>query len=616
MYAKPPVRKGSLERAVINLAFALLEKCGSRMKIEAAEALRTLLRVSRLGALGVALVLICSACTPGPSASSRSETEAFDLIIENGRLIDGSGNPWFDSDVGIRGKKIVAVGDLSKATATTRVDAAGRVVAPGFVDMHSHATWNYLVDSRAVSKVTQGITLEIEGEGRSVAPLNDELVNELAASYARFGVKGDWRSLDDFFRKLEANPATINFATYLGTRNVRVMAVGYEDRDATPSELEEMRRIVARAMEEGALGIYSALMYPPDRYNRTSELVEMAKVAASYGGLYQTHPRSEANAFRESLEEAFRIAREANIPVHSTHLKVAYVENWGQMPEVVRRVEAAREAGLAITADIYPYERGQASVQALLPPWAQEGGREQIVLRLADKQVRERIKQDLAAPADTWENEWLGTDGGPKGITIVDARGNQRAKPYEGMTLDEIGRKENRDPRESLLDIILAGDTSYTALITSDDDIKTAIQQPWIAFGTDGYTVAPDGPLSNGLTHPRAYGSFPRIFRKYVRELGLISLEDAVRRSTSLPAQILGIRDRGLLREGFFADIVIFDPDSITDMATYEAPHQVSKGIHTVIVNGQIVLKDGAITDARPGMVVRGPGYQPNPRKP
>lgn len=538
--------------------------------------------------------------------------DTLDLIIENGRIVDGSGNPWYWGDVGIRGKRISTVGDLEGRSATRRIDAKGRIVAPGFIDMHSHASWNYLIDPRAVSKVTQGITLEIEGEGHSVAPMDDAMAERRRGEFERFGVQGDWRSLDDFYRRLEANPGAINFATYLGTANVREMAVGFDDRAATAGEIEEMRSIVSQAMRDGALGVYSALMYAPDRYNRTEELIEMATVAAQHGGVYQTHPRSESNALDSSMNEIFRIAKEAEIAAHITHLKVAYQQNWGRMPEVIRRVEEARAVGLEITADMYPYEQASASFTALLPPWAQDGGRQEIVRRLSDPAMREQIKQELVEPADHWENEYFGTGGGPAGITLVDGGGNPELAKYEGMTLAEIGRQTGQDPRDAMFAVILAGDAGFTSLITSEKDIRLAIQQPWVAFGTDGHTVAPEGPLSEGLPHPRSYGAFPRVFGKYVRQLELVRLEEAVRRATSLAAQILNIRERGLLREGFYADVVIFDPETIADTATYRNPHQIAKGVHSVIVNGEIVLDDGKVTDARPGMVVRGPGYDPD----
>jgi N-acyl-D-aspartate/D-glutamate deacylase len=537
--------------------------------------------------------------------------ERFDLIIEKGRVVDGTGNPWYRADVGIAGRKIAAIGDLSGAEARRRVDASGKVVSPGFIDMHSHASWLLLVDGRAASKITQGVTLEVEGEGESIAPMNDAFVKTRQAQFDRFHVQPDWRSLADYFRRLERTPPAVNFATYLGTENVREIVVGFDDREATPAELDRMREITRAAMEEGALGIFSALMYSPDRFNRTSELVEMAKVAAKYGGVYQSHIRSESNAIDSALDEVFRIAREANIPAQVTHFKVTYRQNWGRMPAIIERIEHARDEGLDVTADLYPYVRAGGFFTPLLPPWAQEGGRPAIVKRLQDPAKRERIKQELAAPASSWENEYYGAGGGPAGFQITDARGNPALKRYEGKTLAEVAEMEKKDPRDVVMDLVLAGDAGMTVLITNEDDLRLAIQRPWVAFGSDGQTVAPDGPLSEGMVHPRAYGTYPRIFAEYVRKNAILRLEDAVRKATSLAAQRLGIRDRGLLREGYYADVVIFDPEKIVDTATMEKPHQFAAGIPYVVVNGQVVVDQGRITDARPGMVVRGPGYRP-----
>ncbi len=535
--------------------------------------------------------------------------QSFDVVIEGGRVVDGAGNPWFYSDVGIRGQRIAAIGDLSGAEAERRIAAEGKIVCPGFIDMHSHASWGLLVDGRAASKITQGVTLEIEGEGESVAPLTDAMVEARRKEYTRFGIEPDWRSLDDYFRRFERTPPTVNFATYIGTVNPREMVVGHDDRPATREELSRMKEVVRAAMEDGALGIYSALMYSPDRFNRTEELVEMAKVAAEYGGVYQSHIRSESNAVESALAEVFRISKEAGIPGHITHFKVTYKQNWGRMPAVLERIENARKSGLDITADLYPYVRAGGGFTPLLPPWAQDGGPSRILERLRDPETRERIKKELATPTAVWENEYYGAGGGPEGFSITDARGNPALEPYEGKTLAEIAKLEGKDPRDVVLDLILAGDAGMTVLITSEDDLRLAIQRPWVAFGSDGETVAPDGPLSKGLVHPRGYGTYPKILGEYVRELGLLRLEEAIRKATSFPAQRLGIRDRGLLREGFYADVVVFDPDRVIDTATYEKPHQFAKGVSHVLVNGELVVDEGRITDARPGMALRGPGY-------
>lgn len=545
------------------------------------------------------------------AAAMRADDMYFDLIIERGRIVDGTGNPWYWADLGIRGKKVAAIGDLSKAQARRRIDAAGRIVSPGFIDMHSHASWKLLVDGRAASKITQGVTLEVEGEGESIAPVNDAFIAARRNEYDRLGVKPDWRSLDDYFQRLERTPPTVNFATHVGSLNPREMVIGHADRPASKEELEWMKAIVRQAMQDGALGLYSALMYSPDRYNRTQELVELAKIVSEYGGYYQSHIRSESNAVESAVDEVFQIARQAHVPAQFTHFKVTYRQNWGRMPQIVAKIEAARREGLDVTADLYPYVRAGGSFTPLLPPWAQEGGREAIVKRLKDRATRERVKTELATPTAQWENEFLGAGGGPAGFSITDARGNTLAEPFEGKTLAEMAETLKRDPRDVVLDIILEGDAGMTVLITNEDDLRYAIVRPWVGFGTDGQSVAPDGPLSGRLVHPRAYGTFPRIFEEYVRNLGLLSLEDAVRKATSLSAQRLGIRDRGLLCQGFYADVVVFDPATISDRSTYEKPHQFAAGIPYVLVNGEVVVDDGRITSARPGMVVRGPGHRP-----
>ena len=552
----------------------------------------------------LALALFCAACQPQGEAAGE-----YDVLIINGRIVDGTGSPAYEGDVGIQGQRITAVGDLSDSDAGRVIDARGHVVAPGFIDLHSHSSWYFLVDPRTPSKVTQGITLDIEGEGRSVAPMDDRYVAERADSYERLGIDPDWRTLGEFFDRLDANPAAINFASFVGTGNIREMAVGLDDRAATPEELVEMERLTAQAMEDGALGVFSALMYTPDRFNSTEELVLMAQVAARYGGIYQTHQRSEGDALFESLDEVFHIARESGIRANITHMKAAYVANWGKMAEVVDRVTQAREEGLNIAADIYPYVWGAAGLRALLPPWAREGGIVEIERRMADPAIRDSIRRELDVPTAEWENEYLGA-GGAVNFRIVDVQGNENYLDYEGMMLDEIAAELEKDPKDVIMDIIQEGGAGFVSLLTDEDDLRLAMRQPWVAFGTDGRLAAPDGPLSAGLPHPRAYGTYPKILGRYVRELGVISLEEAIRKSTSLAAESIGVEDRGTLAAGLYADIVVFDPETIIDHATYEEPHQHSTGVEYVLVNGEVVLDEGEITDARPGMVVRGPGHR------
>jgi dihydroorotase/N-acyl-D-amino-acid deacylase len=535
----------------------------------------------------------------------------YDLIITNARIIDGTGNPWFWGDVGIRGDRIASVGNLKGERATREIDAQRRVLAPGFIDMHSHASWLVFVDPRSASAVTQGITLVVEGEGTSVAPVSDYFLESSANSFKEMGITPDWRTLGEFFERLEANPATVNFATYVGTSTIRELAVGIEDRRASEAELLEMQRLVAAAMEDGALGVYSALMYVPDMFNSTEELIAMARVAARYGGAYQTHQRSEGDALLESLNEAFEIGREASIRVNLTHLKAAYVQNWGKMPMVVDAVSAARHEGIDVAADVYPYRWAWAGLTAMMPPWAREGEAAEVRERLRDPALRERIKREMATPTEEWDNDYVGA-GGPDGLIILLVE-DASLKHLEGMLLSDIAAEQEKDPRDVILDLILTGNADFISNINNEADIKLALQQPWVSFGTDGGLAAIDGPLSIALTHPRTYGSFPKIMGRYVREQNLMPLEEAVRKATSLPAQRLGIQDRGLVREGLYADLVIFDPETIADRATYEKPHQYSAGIEYVVINGQVVLDRGQITDARPGRVIRGPGYIATP---
>ena len=555
--------------------------------------------------IGLTVSFLVSGCG---SPEVEDSLDVYDVIIRNGRIVDGTGNPWFRGDVGIREKRVVAVGDLGEASANRTIDARDHVVTPGFIDLHSHASWNFLVDSRVASKVTQGITLDVEGEGQSVAPMSEEYLEARRASFERFGITPDWRTLGEFFERLEASPATINFGTFVGTATIREIVIGTEDRPATEEELATMERLVAEAMEDGAFGVFSALLYVPDQFNRTEELIAMAKVAARYGGAYQTHQRSEGDAIFESLDEAFRIAREAEIRTNITHLKAAYIQNWGKMPEVAGRISAARREGLDIAADVYPYVWGHTTLRALLPPWARTGTNQAIRERLGDAANRERIKKELAAPTIEWDNEYYGV-GGAKGFVIVDVHGNENLKHLEGKNLADIAAEQGTDPRDVIMNIVEEGGAGFISLLTDEDDLRLALRQEWSAFGTDGEVAAPDGPLSSALPHPRAYGTYPRILGRYVRELKLLSLEAAIRKATSLAAQRLGIRDRGLIREGFYADLVVFDPQTIIDKATYKEPHQYSEGIDYVLVNGEVVVEGGRITDARPGMVVRGPGY-------
>jgi dihydroorotase/N-acyl-D-amino-acid deacylase len=554
-----------------------------------------------LAAIGLGAVMV----------RAQSPARSFDVLISGGRIVDGTGGPWYRADVGLTGDRIVAIGDLSGVPAKTRIDATQLVVAPGFIDMLGQSEFNVLVDNRAASKITQGVTTEVTGEGSSIAPVNDRMLEEAAASYKHYGVVADWRTLGEYFRRLDerTHPA-INVATFVGAGGVRDYVIGREDRRATPAELEQMKALVARAMEDGALGLSSSLQYVPDRFASTDELVELARVARQYGGIYITHQRSEGLRIFESLDEVFAIAKRANIAAEIYHLKTAYKPSWGKMPEVLRRIEAARARGLDITADQYPYTRASNNLDACLPVWVREGGADKMVARLKDPAQRERIRREMAdATATTWENQWAGAGGG-SGI-LVTAVLNPELKKYEGMTVDEVGKQMGKDPRDALMDVVTAdhGESACITSIMNEDDVKTALRSPLVSVGTDSGAKAIDGPMSESKSHPRGWGSFPRILGRYVRDEHLLRLEEAVRKMTSQPAARVHLDDRGILRPGMAADITVFDPATIRDLATFEQPAQYSIGVKYVLVNGRAVIFDGQITSERPGRALRGPGY-------
>jgi dihydroorotase/N-acyl-D-amino-acid deacylase len=555
-----------------------------------------------LAAIGLGAVMV----------KAQSPARSFDVLISGGRIVDGTGGPWYRADVGLTGDRIVAIGDLSGGSAKTRIDATQLVVAPGFIDMLGQSEFNVLVDNRAASKITQGVTTEVTGEGSSIAPVTDRMLEEAAASYKHYGVVADWRTLGEYFRRLDerTHPA-INVATFVGAGGVRDYVIGREDRRATPAELEQMKALVVRAMEDGALGLSSSLQYVPDRFASTDELVELARVARQYGGIYITHQRSEGLRIFESLDEVFAIAERANIAAEIYHLKTAYKPSWGKMPEVLRRIEAARARGLDITADQYPYTRASNNLDACLPVWVREGGADKMVARLKDPAQRERIRREMAdATATSWENQWAGAGGG-SGI-LVTAVLNPELKKYEGMTVDEVGKQMGKDPRDALMDVVIAdhGESACITSIMNEDDVRTALRSPLVSVGTDSGAKAIDGPMSESKSHPRGWGSFPRILGRYVRDEHLLRLEDAIRKMTSQPAARVHLDDRGILRPGMAADITVFDPATIRDLATFEQPAQYSIGVKYVLVNGRAVIFDGQITSERPGRALRGPGYR------
>ena len=536
---------------------------------------------------------------------------AYDLLIRNGLVVDGTGRRGYVADLAIKGDRIARIGRLSKARATRVIDASGHVVAPGFIDLLGQSETNLLIDPRAMSKVMQGVTTEITGEGSTVAPINERLIAEEGEYYRRYNIKVDWRTLGEYFSRLEKQGAGVNLGTFVGATQVRAFVIGFDNRPPTTDELIQMRRLVADAMEDGALGLSTSLQYVPARFAATNELVELALVAKRYGGIYATHQRSEANALDTSLEEVFEIGRRANIPVEIWHLKTAYKKNWGRMPEVLKRIEAARARGLDISADVYPYTAASTSLTACLPPWALEGGTERMLERLRDTQTRERLKKEIATDSKEWENIYLGS-GGAGGV-LISSVVNRDLEQLQGKRLSEIAAAAGKkDELDALFDLILAdkGATGAIYFMMAEDDLRAALRAPFVAICTDSGARAIDGPLSSAKGHPRGWGSYPRILSRYVRDERLLSLEEAVRKMTGMPAMRVGLKDRGVLREGAFADITIFDPQTVQDRSTFEQPNQYPQGIPFVIINGQLSVDNGQRTKALAGRVLRGPGYR------
>jgi N-acyl-D-amino-acid deacylase len=538
-----------------------------------------------------------------------AQEDVYDILIRNGRIIDGTGSPWYAGDVGIRGGRIAAIGTLGGAARRT-VDAAGMVVAPGFIDMLGQSEMSILVDPRLPSKIFQGITTEITGEGSSAGPLNDSIVAADRDGYAHYGITPDWRKLGGYFARLEKQGIGINLASYVGATQVRRMVLGDGDRTPTPAELDRMKALVRDAMREGAVGVSTALQYPPAPYAGTDELVALAAEAARLGGVYATHMRSEGDRIDAALDETFRIGREAGIPVEIWHLKVAGKRSWGRMPHVVARIDSARRAGIDVAADTYAYPAWFNSMSAFVPPWAHDGGTAKLLERLKDPAMRRRIRREMVTPSGTWDNEWQEIPG-PSAV-IIGVVQNPALEQYMGKTLAQVAALRHTDAIETLLDLLVEdeGYTSVAVFGMSEPDVALALEQPWVSIDNDSQGTSPDGLLGKEHPHPRAYGTFPRILRKYVREQPRLTLEDAIRKFSSLPAQRMRLGDRGVLKVGMWADVVVFDPDSVRDRATFAKPNQLSVGMRWVLVNGIPVIADGQATGALPGQVIRGPGYR------
>jgi dihydroorotase/N-acyl-D-amino-acid deacylase len=569
-------------------------------------------RTSILTGLPLLLVVLAVSIVTMSGLRAQQAPPPFDVLITNGRIVDGTGAPWFAGEVAIAGDRIVAIGRLAGRQARQTIDASGLVVAPGFIDMLGQSEFNVLVDGRAASKILQGITTEITGEGTSIAPVNERMIREAKPGWDHFKVVQDFTTLAGYFQRLETRSrTTINIGTFVGAGSVRDHVIGSDNVPSTPATLDRMKALVADAMKDGALGLSSSLQYVPDRFNTTEDLVELAKVAASYGGVYLTHLRSESAQIDQALDETFTVAERANIPAEIWHLKTAYRANWGRMPAVLQRIEAARARGLDVTANQYPYTRASNDLDSCLPTWVREGTNDQMLARLKDPALRARIKAEMDDPNTTgWENQWYGSGGG-EGVMVASVL-NAGLRKYEGLTLAQIGRAAGQDPRDALIDLVIAdqGQTACIIAIMDEADVRAALAHPLVSIDTDSGARAEDGPLSESRSHPRAWGTFARILGRYVREERLLTLEEAIRKMTSRPAARVGLHDRGILRPGMAADITVFDPATIRDVATFEDPNRYSVGVRHVFVNGRAVVTDGAITAARPGRPLRGPGYR------
>ncbi|MBZ5520882.1 MAG: D-aminoacylase [Acidobacteriia bacterium] len=541
-------------------------------------------------------------------ASLTAFSQQYDILIRNGRVIDGSGNPAVSADVGVTGDRILFIGQApAEAKARRVIDARGLVVAPGFIDMLEHSEWNLLIDRQAFSKLTQGITSGITGEGESIAPQNDNTLRDRRDFLEHFHLTVDWSDLDGYFRRLEKQGSGINLGTYVGATQVRQFVMGSAHRAPTAEELLHMEQLVEQAMQQGAMGVSSSLGYAPGFYARTGELIALARVASKYGGIYASHIRNEGDREMAALEEAFLIGREANIPVEIWHLKVSGRQNWGRMRDVIAAIERARASGLDVTADQYPYIASGTALSSTIPARYHEGGPDAFVKRLNDPQVRAAIHREIEGEGET-EKVWRGN--GILVATVLDPA----LKHYEGKAISRIAADEHKDPLDALIDLVVAARDQIGAMYftMNEDDMKLAMQQPFVSVGTDAGAVNIQGLLSGSGAHPRAYGSFPRILGRYVREQRLLTLELAIRKFTSLPAQRMGLRERGMLRVGAFADITIFNPATVNDLATYEHPDRPSVGIEYVIVNGVISLEGGKVTGRLGGRPLRGPGHVPS----
>jgi len=542
--------------------------------------------------------------------SSCSSPTTYDILIKNGTIADGSGNPAYVGSVAINADTIAAIGELKNAKGTLEIDATGLVVAPGFINMLSWATESLIEDGKSQGDIRQGVTLEVFGEGWSMGPLSEKMKQEMPTSQGDIKYDIDWSTLDEYLQSLVKRGISPNVASFIGATTVRINHIGYEDRAPTDEEMESMKAMVRQAMEDGALGVGSSLIYAPAFYSSTEELIELCKVASEYDGMYISHMRSEGNRLLESIDELMRIANEANIRAEIYHLKMSGKENWNKYDDVVKKIDSARAAELHITTDMYTYVAGATGLDASMPPWVQEGGYDKWSERLQNPAIRKKVLEEMRTPTDEWENLMLAA-GTPDNLLLVGFE-NDSLRHYTGKTLTEVAKIHGKSPEETAMDLVVADGSRVGTVyfLMTEDNVKKQVALPYMSFGSDAGSMAPEGVFMNSSTHPRAYGNFARVLGKYVRDENVISIEEAVRKLTSLPASNLKINKRGSLTEGYFADLAIFNPDTIQDHATFAEPHQYATGMVHVFVNGEQVLRDGEHTGATPGQVVRGPGFK------
>jgi N-acyl-D-aspartate/D-glutamate deacylase len=559
--------------------------------------------ISAIAAFSVFAPLVLAEQTP--SAGHRAD---FDVIIKGGAVYDGTGAEAKHVDVAIRGDRIAAIGDFGAAHARTVIDANGMVVAPGFINMLSWSGASLIQDGRSQSDIRQGVTTEIMGEGLSMGPVNDRVREAIFRMETNIKFEIKWNTLAEYLRYLETRGVSCNVASFIGAATIREYVIGFEDKQPTPEQLDEMRELVRKEMEAGALGIGTALMYPPAFYAKTEELIELCKVAAKYQGKYISHMRSEGNRLLEAFDELIRISREATIPAEVHHIKAAGQQNWPKIDKLLSRIEAAQKEGLKITANMYTYTAGATGLDASLPPWTADGGYPALFKRLRDPATREKIAAEVSKDSDEWENLYIGA-GSPDKILLVGFK-SDKLKPLTGKSLAEVAKMRGKDPITTIMDLIAEDESRVTSVyfMMSEENVKKELAKPWISFGSDGRSQAPEGVFLKSNPHPRAYGNFARLLGKYVRDEKVIPMTEAVRRLSGLPATNLGLDHRGFLKEGMFADVVVFDPATVADRATFEKPHQYAVGVKQVFVNGVQVLKDGEHTGAKPGRALWGPG--------